>query len=118
MKSLKVILWLVVLLGVGGLSLVYSGFYPIGADAPHNPVTYWALETLRERSIAASIKDIEVPPLDDARLLLEGGADYNEMCSGCHMRPGFSTCSSRTSSAVPAAATTKLYSSSPFFSTL
>ncbi len=29
-----------------------------------------------------------VPNLDDPQMLASGGADYNEMCSGCHMKPG------------------------------
>ena len=49
---------------------------------------YWLLETIRERSIAARIDDIEVPPLDDPQMLLAGGADYNDMCAGCHLMPG------------------------------
>lgn len=68
---------------------LYSGIYPMGADRPHNDFTYWALETLRERSIARASKNIEVPDkLNTADRLLAGGADYNDMCAGCHMKPG------------------------------
>lgn len=67
---------------------IYSGVYPMGADVPHNAPTHWALETLRERSVARASKDIEVPPLDDPGLLLSGGPDYNEMCASCHLKPG------------------------------
>ncbi len=88
MKTLKVLLAAGLLAGLGGLGVLYSGLYPMGADVPHNALTYWALETLRERSIARSIRDIEVPPLDDPQLLLAGGADYNDMCAGCHLQPG------------------------------
>lgn len=94
MKILKVLLVLAVLAvlavlgGLGGVGFLYSGLYPMGADVPHNRLTYWVLEILRERSIAARIKDIEVPPLDDSNLLLAGGADYNDMCAGCHLKPG------------------------------
>ncbi len=72
----------------GGLFL-YSGIYPIGADVPHNRFTYWLLETLRERSIARASKNINVPEdLDTSDRLLAGGADYNDMCAGCHLKPG------------------------------
>ena len=37
---------------VGGGLFLYSGLYPMGADVPHNRLTYWLLETLRERSVA------------------------------------------------------------------
>tara|TARA_R110000850_G_scaffold230764_1_gene355522 strand:+ start:5769 stop:6248 length:480 start_codon:yes stop_codon:yes gene_type:complete len=61
----------------------------MGADAPHNALTYWALETLREQSIARAASDIKVPTnLDTSERLLAGGADYNDMCSGCHLKPG------------------------------
>ncbi|MEQ8289039.1 MAG: cytochrome c [Gammaproteobacteria bacterium] len=73
----------------GGLVLIYSGLYPMGADVPHNSMTYWALETLRERSIARAASDIVIP--DNLNLpdrLLKGGADYNDMCVGCHLKPG------------------------------
>lgn len=88
MKTIKTLLVVAVLGGLAGLGVLYSGLYPMGADVPHNRLTYWALETLRERSIDRAIRDIEVPPLDDSGLLLAGGEDYNEMCTGCHLKPG------------------------------
>lgn len=61
----------------------------MGADVPHNRVTYWMLETLRERSIARAAANLEVPTdLDSSDRLLSGGADYNDMCAGCHLKPG------------------------------
>ncbi|MCK9202263.1 c-type cytochrome [Nevskia sp.] len=88
MKTVKTLLVTVLLGGLAGLAVLYLGLYPMGADVPHNRLTYWALETMRERSIARAIRDIEVPPLDDAGLLLAGGEDYNDMCTGCHLKPG------------------------------
>ena len=74
---------------VGGVAFMYSGIYPIGADVHHNKLTHWALETLRERSIARSSADLEVPTdLNESDRLLAGAADYNDMCSGCHLEPG------------------------------
>lgn len=85
-KSL-VITAVIVLVG-GGLFL-YSGLYPMGADVPHNRLTYWLLETLRERSVARAASDIKVPgDLNAPERLLAGGADYNDMCAGCHLKPG------------------------------
>lgn len=88
MKVVKVLTVLAVLGVLVGMGALYSGLYPVGADVPHNRLTYWALETLRERSVARAIRDLEVPPLDDSKLLLAGGADYNEMCMQCHLKPG------------------------------
>ena len=68
---------------------IYSGLYPIGADVPHNKLSYWLLETLRERSIARAASDIQIPSnLNTSDRLLAGGADYNDMCAGCHLKPG------------------------------
>ena len=88
MKRLKTALAIVVVVALGGLGFIYSGVYPMGADDPHTRPVYWALETLRERSIATRTGNIEVPPLDDPQMLLTGGADYNDMCAGCHLKPG------------------------------
>lgn len=71
-----------------GAAFIYSGIYPMDADVPHNRITYWLLETLRERSIARAVADIQAPDLNDADLLLSGGPDYNDMCAQCHLKPG------------------------------
>ncbi len=84
-KTLATVIIVVLIAGVG---FIYSGIYPIGADQRHSAVTFWILETLRKRSIANASEDIQVPPLDDPKLLLSGGADYNDMCAGCHLKPG------------------------------
>ncbi len=88
MKRFKTAVALVAVVAIGGLGFIYSGVYPMSADDAHSKPVYWALETLRERSIAARTRDIEVPPLDDPQMLLTGGADYNDMCAGCHLKPG------------------------------
>lgn len=74
---------------LGGGVFIYSGLYPIGADVPHNKLSYWLLETLREQSIARAASDIPIPGnLNTSDRLLAGGADYNDMCAGCHLKPG------------------------------
>ena len=88
MKCRALILLLLVFSGLGGAAFIYSGIYPIGADVPHTRLTFWVLETLRERSIDRASQDIEVPNLEDPSMLLSGGADYNEMCVTCHLKPG------------------------------
>ena len=73
---------------IGGVTFLYSGLYPMGADVPHNALTYWGLETLRERSIERVASKIEVPSdLNTSSRLLRGGADYNDMCASCHLTP-------------------------------
>lgn len=88
MKLFKYITLSAMVAAAAGLGFIYSGLYPIGADTPHFKATTWALTTLRERSISAASKDIVVPDLSPPALLLAGGVDYNEMCTGCHLKPG------------------------------
>ncbi|MFT6914222.1 MAG: mono/diheme cytochrome c family protein [Motiliproteus sp.] len=77
------------IVGIGAVAFLYSGLYSMGADDPHYDMTTWTLETLRENSIARASKDIEVPSdLSSVERLLKGGADYNGMCAGCHLKPG------------------------------
>ena len=89
MKSIKYTAIFFFAVFIGGVGFIYSGIYPIGADVPHNKLTYWVLETLREQSISRAVKGI-VPPnnLSDPDRLLAGGADYNDMCASCHLKPG------------------------------
>lgn len=87
-KSFRVALVSAVLVVGGAIGFVYSGWYPVGADVPHTKPVYWVMETLRERSIARAARDIVVPPLQDPEMLLQGGQDYNDMCTGCHLKPG------------------------------
>ena len=58
---MKILKKLAILAAIGVMALVaflYSGIYPMGADVPHNALTYWALETLRERSpLQACMRD-------------------------------------------------------------
>lgn len=88
MNKLKLLLGLAAAALLASLAFLYSGLYNVGADDQHLRPVYWALETLRERSIAVRAGQIDVPALDDPQMLLAGGADYNDMCSGCHLKPG------------------------------
>lgn len=89
LSCIKCLLAITVIVIAAGTAFLYSGWYPMGADVPHNRVTYWMLETLRERSIARAAANLEVPAdLDSSDRLLSGGADYNDMCAGCHLKPG------------------------------
>jgi len=88
MKSIIAIGVFIAAAAVGVLAFIYSGIYDIGADDQHTKPVYWAVETLRDRSVEKRAASIAVPPLDDPQLLLSGGPDYNEMCAGCHLQPG------------------------------
>jgi len=83
-----VTLALLVLGGLGSIA-IYLGLYNIAADAPHYRFTYWFIENLRDRSIAARARSISAPKdLADPKRISSGAGLYTEMCSGCHLAPG------------------------------
>ncbi|WP_438950591.1 c-type cytochrome [Psychrobacter submarinus] len=88
MKFLLGILFTVVVAIVGVFTVVMSGVINIGADQGHSPLVYNFLETARTRSIAYASKDIIVPDLEKVEMISSGGADYKDMCAGCHLSPG------------------------------
>jgi mono/diheme cytochrome c family protein len=88
---MKVIFWLVgllLLVIVGAGVFIWSGAYNVAADEPHWPLTKYAMETVRDRSIAAHASGIAVPDLDDESLIRAGAGNYDAMCTGCHLKPG------------------------------
>lgn len=88
MRTIRILLSLFLLAILAVAASIWSGVYPIGADVPHWPLVYNLLETTRQRSITLRAKDIQVPPLDDPKLIADGGEHYGAMCSGCHLAPG------------------------------
>ena len=67
--------------------MVSSGMISVAADQLHQPMVYDFLETARMRSIANASKDIMVPDLEKSEMISSGGADYQDMCAGCHLSP-------------------------------
>lgn len=87
MKFLLGILFAVFVAIVGVFAVVTSGVINIGADQAHSPLVYKFLETARNRSIENASKDIVVPDLQQVDMISSGGADYKDMCAGCHLSP-------------------------------
>ena len=88
MKFLLGVLFTVVVAIVGVFTVVMSGVINIGADQGHSPLVYNFLEAARTRSIAYASQDIIVPDLEKVEMISSGGADYKDMCAGCHLSPG------------------------------
>ena len=88
MHTLKTIAYLFVAGLFSAILFIYSGVYDMGADAPHWRPVFALMDLLRERSIVAHARGIEVPPLDTPELIAEGAEHYAAMCSGCHLAPG------------------------------
>lgn len=72
------------------IMFLYSGIYNIGATSPHNKLTLWMINTLKDNSIEHHAKGIAVPNLNDSSMVNLGFAHYREMCVGCHAGPGLS----------------------------
>ena len=72
------------------IMFLYSGIYNIGATSPHNKLTLWMINTLKDNSIEHHSKGIVVPNLNDSSMVKLGFTHYREMCVGCHAGPGLS----------------------------
>lgn len=75
---------------LGGIAVIYSGAYDIGADTPHWGVTYRIFETARVRSIRAQASAI-TPPADlgrDPSKIVMGTNHFAAHCAVCHGAPG------------------------------
>lgn len=88
MKFVSTLLLVLVLAVLGAIGFVYSGVYDAGADSPHWPLVFRAIDTLRARSVTVRAEQITPPPLDDPQLIAKGAQHYGEMCDGCHLAPG------------------------------
>lgn len=77
---------LVLVVGLG--AFVTSGYYNMGADDAHYKPTLMMLTHMRERSIDTHASEIRVPDLTDPARIRQGAANFNSMCSGCHIAPG------------------------------
>jgi mono/diheme cytochrome c family protein len=80
----------IVVLALLAYAYAWSGFYNMGADSPHEPLTYRVLTMVREHSVRRHARGISVPRLDDPALVLKGAGQYAAMCTGCHLGPGMS----------------------------
>jgi mono/diheme cytochrome c family protein len=72
----------------GGAALVGSGVYNIGADDHHTKLTLAMIEQLRERSIEARIRGLEIHTISDPVRIAAGAQRYAALCVGCHLAPG------------------------------
>jgi len=80
--SLLLVTLILVIIALG------SGAYNMAATEKHWVITEKIIEWVRESSIEARAKNLEVPSLDGEELLLKGAEHYNAMCTTCHLAPG------------------------------
>lgn len=65
-----------------------SGAYNMAATEKHWGITEKIIEWVRDSSIEARAKDLQVPALDGEELLAGGAEHYSAMCTICHLAPG------------------------------
>jgi mono/diheme cytochrome c family protein len=75
-------------LAIGGGVFIGSGVYNIGADDHHTKIVLAIIEQLRERSIGARARTIDVRYIDDSQRVAAGAGHYAALCVGCHLAPG------------------------------
>ncbi len=78
-----------IVFGAGTATIVAaSGLIDMGADTPHNPLVYKALEFGRERSIARRAAGLKVPDdFGNLERVRRGAGNYDAMCINCHLAP-------------------------------
>ncbi|SDY07524.1 cytochrome c [Nitrosomonas sp. Nm33] len=65
-----------------------SGAYNIAATDKHWAITEKLISWVRDSSIKARAKEMEVPVLDDPVMVEKGFKQYHAMCTECHLSPG------------------------------
>ncbi|HEX6141648.1 MAG TPA: c-type cytochrome [Geminicoccaceae bacterium] len=84
----KRVVALVVLIGLIGLGVAYSGMVSIAASSGHWAVTAWFLHSVMRRTVAVQAPEDEPPPLDDPALIHRGAGHFATGCAPCHGAPG------------------------------
>ena len=67
---------------------IESGWYNIGADDHHTKIVLTIIEQLRERSIAARARTLDLRYAEDPGRIAAGAEHYAALCVGCHLAPG------------------------------
>ncbi len=83
------ILTVIVILIVAGLIFVYSGWYNFAATVPHWHITFEAIQTAVDRSVAHYSQSVVLPSQKDGTLMDIGFRHYHAMCRLCHGAPGY-----------------------------
>ncbi len=71
-------------------AFVWSGIYNVAATAPHQGITLWFLEKVREQSISAHSRTISILSSENPERINIGFRNYHAMCRTCHGAPGYS----------------------------
>lgn len=77
-----------VVVAIGGLTVMVSGIVPIKASSGHWAVTKWMLSFSMSRSVATHSLGITVPSnLNDRAMVMKGAGHFETGCAPCHGSP-------------------------------
>ena len=89
LKFLALIGLLAILGGIGAAVYFLGGFYSVAGTNEDPAIVEWALDHVRQASIARHAKDTPPMSLDDAAVVEAGARAFNERgCVNCHGAPG------------------------------
>lgn len=88
MNCVRGVIGVIIILVAIGFIVMYSGAINVAATEPHSAITRYVLSTTMDNSVRSHAKGIEVPPLDNQEMIMEGFRHYREMCVMCHLAPG------------------------------
>jgi mono/diheme cytochrome c family protein len=71
-----------------GFIVLLSGAFSTAATTQHFALTHRLLDLGLLVSVRAASRDIEAPPLNDATMIRQGMACYEQHCALCHGAPG------------------------------
>jgi cytochrome c553 len=86
-RTLRKAIALVTVLVIGSFLVAASGIIPIKASSGHWAITAWLLHFAMQRSVATYTLGLQVPALDDPKLMLRGAGHYETGCRPCHGSP-------------------------------
>src|SRR5262245_46561545 len=78
MRTLVGVVFVLAVVAAGVGATIWSGVYDVSARRSHLAPVQWALETARDRSIAAHSRNVAVPPLDHPDMIKTGFEEFHE----------------------------------------
>src|SRR5687768_5560942 len=81
-------LGVLVLTGVIGLFVVYTGAINIAATEEHTSLMRWAFGTTFHNSVERRAANVAVPERFRPEMIEAGASSYKSMCQYCHAGPG------------------------------
>ncbi|WP_372621943.1 c-type cytochrome [Falsiroseomonas sp.] len=75
-------------IGIAGLAVVYTGAYNVAATEEHAAFTRWAFDTTFHNSVERRAADVADPGGVTPEMIAAGAQAYKAMCQHCHAGPG------------------------------